>query len=183
VPIQTRCPSCAAAIPSSAAWCSLCHADLRPPPEPVPVELAGPAEQSGTPETPSSLETAGGGRHAGGALAEQERPRLSSGRHAAGPGRRAPRSAPRAAGPDRVPSQVAVLEGLDLPQGGEATPEQVEAIAEQMLSRLSVTEPQSRVLDPSELPGGKWGLAAACGLGFFVILLVLGTVLGLLTHH
>ena len=181
MPIQTRCPSCAAAIPSSAAWCSLCHADLRPPPEPVPVDLADPAEQLASPDTQPPIEAAGGGRHAGGiTAAEQERPRLPSGRHAAGSGRR---PTPRAAGPDRVPSQVAVLEGLDLTEGGRATPEQVEALAAQMLSRLSVTEPQSRVLDPDELPGGKWGFAAACGLGFLVLILVLGTVLGLLTHR
>jgi hypothetical protein len=29
-----RCPQCAALIRPEQAWCSLCHADLRPPPEP-----------------------------------------------------------------------------------------------------------------------------------------------------
>jgi hypothetical protein len=30
-----RCPACAALIPSGAAWCTLCFADLRPAPEPA----------------------------------------------------------------------------------------------------------------------------------------------------
>lgn len=30
----TRCPHCRAAVRPGAPWCTLCHADLRPPPEP-----------------------------------------------------------------------------------------------------------------------------------------------------
>lgn len=39
----TRCPHCRAAVRPGAPWCTLCHADLRPPPpapEPVPVVAA-----------------------------------------------------------------------------------------------------------------------------------------------
>jgi hypothetical protein len=48
-----RCPQCAALIRPEQAWCSLCHADLRPQPEPIelPVEHAmavDPAADSGS---------------------------------------------------------------------------------------------------------------------------------------
>lgn len=36
----SRCPHCRASVRPGAPWCTLCHADLRPPPEPV---LAAPA--------------------------------------------------------------------------------------------------------------------------------------------
>lgn len=35
----TRCPHCRAAARPGAPWCTLCHADLRPPPEPEPAPL------------------------------------------------------------------------------------------------------------------------------------------------
>ena len=31
----TRCPHCRASVRPGAPWCTLCHADLRPPPPPV----------------------------------------------------------------------------------------------------------------------------------------------------
>jgi hypothetical protein len=40
--VETRCPSCRAAVRPGAPWCTLCHADLRPAPEPQP-EPARPA--------------------------------------------------------------------------------------------------------------------------------------------
>jgi hypothetical protein len=69
------------------------------------------------------------------------------------------------------------LADLELP-AGEATPEQVDELAEQMLTHLAVTEPQSRLLDPDDFPGGKWGLAGAGLVATIVILLVLYTILG-----
>jgi hypothetical protein len=36
----TRCPHCRAAVRTGAPWCTLCHADLRPPPpEPSPLPV------------------------------------------------------------------------------------------------------------------------------------------------
>jgi hypothetical protein len=35
----TRCPHCRAAVRPGAPWCTLCHADLRPPPAPEPAPL------------------------------------------------------------------------------------------------------------------------------------------------
>jgi hypothetical protein len=37
-PRTTLCPSCGASVRVDAPWCSLCHADLRPAPEPSPVQ-------------------------------------------------------------------------------------------------------------------------------------------------
>ena len=39
--LDSRCPQCGALLRGDAAWCTLCHADLRPPPpapEPAPAE-------------------------------------------------------------------------------------------------------------------------------------------------
>ena len=43
----TRCPHCRAAVRPGAPWCTLCHADLRPPPPaPEPVALSIPPTAS-----------------------------------------------------------------------------------------------------------------------------------------
>ena len=41
----TRCPHCRAAVRPGAPWCTLCHADLRPPPPPAPEPVLPPAVQ------------------------------------------------------------------------------------------------------------------------------------------
>lgn len=45
---DARCPRCSAALRPGAPWCTLCYADLRPPPEPVqqlePVHPPGPLQ-------------------------------------------------------------------------------------------------------------------------------------------
>ena len=40
--VGTRCPACAAALRPGAPWCTLCHTDLRPTPEPAPEPRAAP---------------------------------------------------------------------------------------------------------------------------------------------
>jgi len=37
---DTRCPRCGAHVRSDAPWCTLCYADLRPAPAPVPASVA-----------------------------------------------------------------------------------------------------------------------------------------------
>lgn len=37
---DTRCPKCGAHVRSDAPWCTLCYADLRPAPAPVPAAVA-----------------------------------------------------------------------------------------------------------------------------------------------
>ena len=52
--LQTRCPQCGALLRDDAAWCTLCHADLRPPPpapEPAPVQLPDAALPAVAPST------------------------------------------------------------------------------------------------------------------------------------
>jgi hypothetical protein len=72
-------------------------------------------------------------------------------------------------------SDVALAD-LDLPE--DASPEQVDAVAEKMLDRLAVATPRPRFLDPDDLPGGKWGFAAGATLLVLLVMLVLWTVLG-----
>lgn len=38
----TRCPHCRAGVRPGAPWCTLCHTDLRPTPEPVPAPRIDP---------------------------------------------------------------------------------------------------------------------------------------------
>jgi hypothetical protein len=67
-----RCPQCSAHISSTADWCTLCYADLRPAPEPPPpapvVEEALPhepaAELARTEEPTGAEDGEGRGKHA-----------------------------------------------------------------------------------------------------------------------
>lgn len=171
MPIQSRCPSCAAALPSGAAWCSLCHADLRAKPAPAP-----------TVAVDSVLPGADG--EAWDAQAA-EPPVRTVGRHAKEPvGRReAPRREPAGRREARRNTQTLdpslVLEGIDLPDA-DATPDEVDEIADRMIARLAMAEPKSRVLDPSDLPGGKWVFAAVAGTAVVGVMLLLFTLLGAL---
>ncbi len=193
--ITSRCPSCAAAVPNGAAWCSLCHADLRPKPQPAvtaptstvlpsssaydasvggsAVALAepladpsdAPSGRHARPEEPAAAPAPAGGRAAARRAAERE----PVGRREAG--RASTSSGRREAGRRAVAvaPDPALLEGIDLPQG-EATPEQAAAIADQMLSRLAVQESAQRLPSPDDFPGGRW---AAAGAGLAVVVLVL----------
>jgi hypothetical protein len=73
-----------------------------------------------------------------------------------------------------------VLEGIELPADAELTPEQVDALAAQMLQRLAVTEKSTAVLDPEDLPGGKWGFTAGLMALIVIVLIAVGTVGGFL---
>jgi len=70
------------------------------------------------------------------------------------------------------------MEGIELPVGGELTPEAVDALADQMLHRLAVTEKAVSVLDPEDLPGGKWGFTAGLMAVIVVAMVAIATVIG-----
>ena len=183
MPIQTRCPSCSAALPANAAWCSLCHADLRTPAPvtAVAVDPVGPNEPVDLDvELREAVEPSG--RHAIEAPVTRDRVPSSGGKHAAGrraSSRPSPRSSgTRAAAPRTVPEDV--LEGIDVPADATLTPEQVDALAAQMLQRLAVTEKSAGVLDPGDLPGGKWGFTAGLMALIVIVLITIGTVGGFL---
>jgi hypothetical protein len=179
----------------------LCHSDLRPPP-PRPAAPAlsttivvapvpGSVLQEVRPDTAVDLDEdededdAPVGRHSRrapdveAALTAPATPRPSRalpprGKHA-GSARRTSTPRPR---PDLAAALP--LDELVLPADGTATPEQVDELADQMLTHLALTEPQPRLLDPDDFPGGRWGLAAAGLVAMIVILLVLYTVLGVI---
>jgi DNA-directed RNA polymerase subunit RPC12/RpoP len=79
-----RCPKCGARLRDDASWCSLCYADLRPPPPVVTSERRDPDRQGSAPKH--------AGRHA---------------RHAAQPGPAVPDPAPAI---DPLTAPLAVLE-------------------------------------------------------------------------
>ena len=210
VPIQTRCPSCAAAISSTATWCSLCHADLRArrearssattvvpsshlpggPPRARAAASAGdlavadpvhdpdPSIQSADDLEPGADEPRGRhSRDAGPpALVEDPEP----GRHSHGrPGARGASSRSAQGRRTRSAATLMDLGGVEIPTGDQVTPEQVDVVAEQMLTRLKLSEPPSRLLDPNDLPGGKWAIMGAGTLVVILALLVVYTLLGL----
>ncbi len=41
-----------------------------------------------------------------------------------------------------------------------------------MLTRLELAEPRTRLLDPDDIPGGKWGIVAAGTVAVIVVLLI-----------
>ena len=183
MPTQTRCPSCSAAVPATAAWCSLCHADLRhrdaPPPAPV-VTVAEPsaaevADDRSDDVLLAALDLESAGRHAVGATPTRERAGSSGGRHAAG---RRSASRPGRTAVSARPAPDVYLGSAALPTDDEPTPEQVDAFAEAMLARLAESEKGPSVLDPDELPGGRWGFVAGLTAAFILVLITVGTVLG-----
>jgi hypothetical protein len=177
VPIQSRCPACSAAVPSGAAWCSLCHADLRARREPArvaaPVDDVLPASSSAVrptrvAATPAAPEPEPIGRREAGRHAREPEPvgRREAGRQSSGS-----RSSTRTLDP------VAGLEGIELPTG-EIPPEQVEVLADQMLARLAMSDEGPRIFDPSRFPGGKWAVAAAASVVTVIALLAVYSLLG-----
>ncbi|CAB4963113.1 unannotated protein [freshwater metagenome] len=58
------------------------------------------------------------------------------------------------------------------------TDQDLDLLAATMLTRLAVDEPRTRLFDPADAPGGKWGFAAAAFAAVVVVLLVVYTVLG-----
>ena len=51
-PAGTRCPSCAATLRAGAPWCTLCYADLRPPPPEPPADVRPESPAPPAPATP-----------------------------------------------------------------------------------------------------------------------------------
>ena len=79
---------------------------------------------------------------------------------------------------DAFPDVSPVLVQIFVETEGLA-PEEVDQIADQMLTRLAVTEERPRFFDPDDLPGGKFVFMAGCGFAVLVLLIVLYTVFGL----
>jgi hypothetical protein len=141
--------------------------------------------EAGADEDEPDLEPAPVGRHSRSVPAPVSAPTTSPPRPAralpsrgkhAGSGRRA--AAPSA----RTARSGAVLDVADLmlPAPGEATAEQVDELADQMLTRLALVEPQPHLFDPDDFPGGRWGFAGAGLVAVIVILLVIYTILGVI---
>jgi len=218
VPIQTRCPSCGAALPVAAAWCSLCHSDLRPrtvtpsasvvlpgAPTVVPVPSASGAAPDAVSGSTITDEPRPSGRHSAERVAQpavaepsyagsagwdgpDARAAASSDGVGAGRTRAAARTASRgkhAAGGRTSPvaPDLAHLDPITLPASDKVTPEEVDAIADQMLSRLAILEERPRLLDPDDLPGGKWGFIGGGMLAVIVVVLAVGSLIVLVTNH
>jgi hypothetical protein len=96
--------------------------------------------------------------------------RTPSGRHAAGR-----RSAPAAS--------VAPLADLDIDLDDDITPDDVEEIADEMLTHLAASEPRPPVIHFDELPGGKWGVMAGGALALILVLMIASVVLSLVFNR
>jgi hypothetical protein len=165
VPITSRCPSCQAAVAPTAAWCSLCHADLRAPePEAAPAP-APPALDHDAVDLPAEDAPRPRGRHARPDTEPASEPVAAlaptgSGRHSRAP--------------------VALLEGDEVAEPRSSA--EAAAYADAMLTRLAISEPGPRFADPSSFPGGRWGLAAAATVVVTLVLTsataVVGAILG-----
>lgn len=123
------------------------------------------------PAPTAERETRTVGRHAKEPVGRREAPALRPPAAREPVGRRESRRGTQTMDPSLV------LEGIELPQG-EASADEVEEIADRMLARLAMAEPKPRVLDPSDLPGGKWAFAAAAGTAVVAVMLLLFTLLG-----
>lgn len=190
MPTYARCPECHAALPHGAPWCSLCHADLRPP----STRVIPPAAPGASVElvAASSVVTTGG-RHS--------RPEGDGGTGASLPPVRGRHRRPEpdaADGTDQtdpaapsLPTTAPVLLRADVdalvadaPRDAEGRPD-VEVLSEQLMARLATSEGRRRgsgVPDLDSVPGGKWGVMiggmAAMAAVLVIVFGVLGAVFG-----
>jgi hypothetical protein len=198
VPIQTRCPSCAAAIPSAAAWCSLCHADLRPRPTPPPAALTvlpDPSHTRDSARPPVARAAAPASDHADGTVTTIVEDAAPVGRHSraratspppapaalSGRGRHA--SGGRRAAAPRGTTIVAPVVPVDVEPGQELSPNELDALADRMLAVLAVEDQPVRVLDPEDVPGGKWAFIGGATAAVLAVLLLLSFVVNALTNR
>jgi hypothetical protein len=65
----------------------------------------------------------------------------------------------------------------------DAEREEVERLADSMLSRLAVVESSETLFDPRELPGGRWGFAAAVALAITVVLLLGSAIVNVVVNR
>lgn len=150
----TRCPQCVALVRPGQPWCTLCHADLRPEPEPVASEPTPPqAPAAPLPDPLTDPLT----RPAAEALADPGATPRPSGKHA--------RHAADASGDQEGPLSTAGLTSA----GGPS-----EAEIEAMLAQLSLQTgaPLGGAASRFDSRAAKVALAAGVGLGAMILLLL-----------
>jgi len=193
VPFQSRCPNCGASIPTGAAWCSLCHADLRPAVSVVsPTSSATtvvPGGESGRRSRTATLTAPEADSETAPDVASHETPELDRpvGRHSRGvaptPVAR-PRSGRHAAGGRVAPAARPLpTEPLNLDLEGDIGPDQVDEIADQMLSHLAASEPRPASIDYDALPGGKWGAIAGGAFALILVVMIFSIMMNLVLNH
>jgi hypothetical protein len=123
-------------VPTGAQWCSLCYADLRPAPKPVPEPVVPAAAQptSGLTTEPVAV---GGGVDEGGIIGESVAVGIRHGRHS--------RSAAEPAAATTSPVTPAAAAAFGTPtQSIEDA--RIEAISAELLARLAAeTRPSTRL--------------------------------------
>lgn len=163
---RTRCPNCSASLPLDAVWCSLCHADLRPAPEPAAqyaVVSTGP-----DPATPGAV------------AAELLDPAEAPAPLPPVRGRHRRTDAPEPAAAQSPPADLPEP-ARDVPLGADGRPD-VEAAAARMLAELAATDSAAAVPDVGRIPGGKWGLLFG-GMALVVALcLVVAAIAAVFVH-
>ncbi|MEO6821677.1 MAG: hypothetical protein ABI468_04265 [Candidatus Nanopelagicales bacterium] len=172
-----RCPQCNAALPHGAPWCSLCHADLRPPPpEPVPEPEAATPELDGPDSDAHDLVPAlpvpaavRGGRHRRGAPVPVP---ATAGANYTVPDTAAP-------DPAKLVERSALLVA-EAPKGEDGNPD-IELLASALIAQLESSEAQRTALPAwDRVPGGKWTVLAGGMVALTLVLVGLSAVLGVI---
>ena len=168
VPNLARCPSCNAALPQGAPWCSLCLTDLRRPvaaPDVEPV-LSAATERDDLPEGFVPVR----GRH--------RRTEAVDGRDVGGGVRLAEAPvAPQVLDPD----VIELVSTAPTDEQGQVDPD---ALSSMLLARLAATESgRGHAPDPSTVPGGKWTIVFGGALSITIVLVILAAIGGALGGH
>lgn len=177
VPTYARCPECHAALPPGAPWCSLCHADLRPP----STRVVAPTVPDLSDELVTATARAGdGGRHSlpEGDDGSAAHPAPVRGRH-----RRPEPDDAAGSTDDGDPAQLRTdVDALvaEAPRDAEGRPD-VEVLTAQLMARLASSEgrrARSGVPHIDNVPGGKWGVMIGGMLAMAVVLVIAFGVIG-----
>ena len=110
-------------------------------------------------------------------MPESARDSGSQGRHAAGS-----RPVRRPVAPTRTLEALPV----ELPvivAGSQIDRAEVEVLADRMLGHLAVEEQRSTVLDPADLPGGKWAFIGGGALAVLALLIIISIVVTAFTNR
>lgn len=153
-----NCGNCGARVSPGLQWCTLCHADLRPPP--TPEELAAlPPPPLPRPSSPPSLPPGGG-------------PAIPPPPHAGG---NIP-PVPQPGAPAEPPVAPPPFDGGDLAASGSAASQDVEQWG--VLLAAAESQQKSRMAKALASRGTRITVALLGALGVMLVLTLIGTMLG-----
>ncbi|MCH9800982.1 MAG: hypothetical protein K0U62_05505 [Actinomycetia bacterium] len=153
-----NCGNCGARVSPGLQWCTLCHADLRPPPTPEELAELPPPPLPRPPSPPS--------------LSPSERPAIPPPPHAGG---NVP-PVPQLGGPAEPPIAPPPFDGADHAASGQAASQGVEQWG--VLLAAAESQQKSRMGKALASRGTRITVALLGALGVMLVLTVIGTMLG-----